>query len=621
MAFSSSPMSFNISFFDIKLARKNFNKYAKYVVGYGRLSFDEDGSGYCSILNQKSILEDIYHTQYEDQFSTFVFIEDDNVSGYKFERPGLYRVISLIEQGKCNIILAKDLSRIGRHGALTQLFIEQCERVGIQIIAMDDYNSNKKSDDLILGIRAWSNERVVKDASEKILKIISHKQKNGEWLCAVPYGYIADFQKKTITIDPEAAKVVKLIGKMYITNDWGVNKIAKELMLQEIPTPRMHEQARRIAEGLPVKRQTLAKWNGAHIAAMLDNDFYNGTYRAGKYKRDGINGADIRTDIDDHQVIPNHHEKIWDDHLWEMIRAKRERRKKETFRGTRKNESLFHGVVYCGNCGNKMYHYVNSAQKSVRPAYICSTYFKYGKSKCNRNPIKDHVLIEMTVAVLKRMLDMCPDIIDAVDENIKAMRKTNRVREKTAEDFVAELEKLNTELRYIENQRIKQIIAHPEREYMLNEVYDNMHNETQAQIDKIKEIIEVVKEKEAHANEAVNKITTARGALEAVVQSGKIKRGDVEALFEKIIVYKNGLVDVHLIPDLTCIGIPKLEISDDTKHLKADDKRDFRTEEVEGINVVRNGDPSHTTFITLLAIASSLDRLAKQFVKNRLVQN
>ena len=126
--------------------------------------------------NQRSILEDIYRRQFESETSSFTFIADDNVSGYKFERPGLYKLLSMIEAGKCNVIIAKDLSRIGRHSALTQLFIEQCERAGVRVHAMSDYDTNNESDDLILGIRAWSNERVVKDASAKINKVIRHKQ-------------------------------------------------------------------------------------------------------------------------------------------------------------------------------------------------------------------------------------------------------------------------------------------------------------------------------------------------------------------------------------------------------------------------------------------------------------
>ena len=132
---NAQPMSFNIQFFDMRKAKRNFTTARRYVVGYARLSFDEDGDNFVSIENQMSILEDFYHQQYENATSEYLFIADDNVSGYKFERDGLYQLITLIEEGKCNIILAKDLSRIGRHGALTQLFIEQCERVGIRIHA------------------------------------------------------------------------------------------------------------------------------------------------------------------------------------------------------------------------------------------------------------------------------------------------------------------------------------------------------------------------------------------------------------------------------------------------------------------------------------------------------
>ena len=113
----SRPDSFNVSFFDEEKARRNYNRFGENIIGYARLSFDEDGEGYCSIINQQEILQSFYKRQFESPHSQYEFIADDNVSGYKFDRTGLFRVLDKIENGLCNIIIAKDLSRIGRHSA------------------------------------------------------------------------------------------------------------------------------------------------------------------------------------------------------------------------------------------------------------------------------------------------------------------------------------------------------------------------------------------------------------------------------------------------------------------------------------------------------------------------
>ena len=102
---------------------------------------------------------------------------------------------------------------------------------------MSDYDSKKESDDLILGIRAWSNERVVKDTSAKIKKIVKHKQKNGTWFCSAPFGYRAvDYQKSKIEIVEEAADIVRRIYDMYI-HGAGIQTITRTLTEEHVPTP------------------------------------------------------------------------------------------------------------------------------------------------------------------------------------------------------------------------------------------------------------------------------------------------------------------------------------------------------------------------------------------------
>lgn len=616
--------SFNISFFNTKLARKNMSKDVLYVVGYARLSFDEDGSGYCSILNQRDILETLYQKEFAEnpeKLSTFTFIEDDNVSGYKFERPGFFELVQLIESGQCNVIIAKDLSRIGRHGALTQLFIEQCERVGIQIIAMDDYNSNRRNDNYILGIHTWNNERAVKDASEKVSKIIDHQQKSGIWLCAVPYGYIADFKRKTVNLDPEAAKIVRFIGEQFVYEGYGINKIAKILNEKGVPTPRMYEAARRIAEGYEPKgnRKAYPRWNGPHIGAMLDNDFYNGTYRTGKYTRDGINGADMRTSPEQQHVFKNHHEAIWDDELWALIQEKRKQRKQENYRGFKKTESLFHGIVFCGECDHRMYMY---RKPKLKPTYVCSQYFRHGVSVCCRNPIKEEVLVEMTVSLLMYIKQQGPQIINAVDAYLPTMQKRTKLTEDSVDGYSKEIAHLEEELLAIEEQRVKQIIAHPEREAMLNTIYDKMHADAQAKIDKLQKLISALENQEEKAKEIIKNIKTAMDAIDNIIETGVITRFDAESLFKKITVYKNGRINVELVPDLSEIGIPQMDIHDQMPHCSDENARAFEVEgEDSSINVVSNGDPLETTFIHLVALASCLHRISQQFVKNRVVQN
>ncbi len=124
------------------------------VVGYVRLSRDEDKENYSSIEAQKEIIIE-YAKRFNWEISGMYI--DDNYSGYTFDRPDFRRMKEDIENGRIDIIIAKDISRIGRHNAKTLLFIEEVQLMGKRILLPEEgggYDSEADDDD-ILGIKTW----------------------------------------------------------------------------------------------------------------------------------------------------------------------------------------------------------------------------------------------------------------------------------------------------------------------------------------------------------------------------------------------------------------------------------------------------------------------------------
>lgn len=616
------PSGFNISFFDMQKARRNFSTSRKYVVGYARLSFDEDGDGFVSIENQMSILEEFYHMHYEDATSDYTFIADDNVSGYKFERDGLYELITLIENGKCNIIIAKDLSRIGRHGALTQLFIEQCERVGIKIHAMSDYDSTKESDDLILGIRAWSNERVVKDASAKIKKIVRHKQANGTWFCAAPFGYyVIDYQKGKVGIDNEAASIVRRIFDMYL-NGIGVASIARALTKEHVPTPNMIRRERSIENGEEFNKKVSTNWTASFVSQILSNEFYIGTLVTGRYKRDGINGKDVRTNADAWNRFENHHEAIIDKSTFDAAQEIKKSHIKYNFRSKNDKEHLFHGIVYCGDCGSVQYAY---SRKNLATQYVCSNYFKYGKERCTRHSIRESMLIDITIDFLKLARTSCADAIESLDGELLS-RQAVKDNRKTIESAEQEIAALESKIRVIEEQRIKQIIAHPERESDINAIYDQMIEDSQQKKDALSEQIEQMKNNLSTASTSIKKARTAIEIIDQVIESKTLTRRAVEAIFDRITVYENGNIDIKLKPYLQMLD-PKnytVEIKPpkhaaETYEVRTErDEADSEEDDIEAnANDICDGSPSYASFAQAVNMMLSVNKLANHIALRR----
>ena len=171
------------------------------IASYSRVSYDEDKERYESIINQKNIVKDYAKERFQNY--EIIEYEDDNFSGYKFDRPAFTKMRNEIAEGNIDIVIAKDLSRIGRHNAKTLLFIEELEQIGVTVIAInDDLDTSQEQNNDLVGIKTWYNELYVKDISRKIRSTVQNKSKNGTWITNVPYGYVMmDYQKRDYRID------------------------------------------------------------------------------------------------------------------------------------------------------------------------------------------------------------------------------------------------------------------------------------------------------------------------------------------------------------------------------------------------------------------------------------
>ena len=181
-------------------------------VGYVRLSRDDDKRNYVSIENQKLII-----SQFAAECNIVIdrWYEDDGVSGYKFNRPGLNELLDDLDN--IERVFVKDLSRIGRHNARVLLLLEDFKERQKELVVIDtNYNSETDDDDTI-GILTWYNEKYVKDISRKIKSAIEARQKEGILMTQPPFGYKRNEKDKTkLEIIPEEADYVKMVYDLYL---------------------------------------------------------------------------------------------------------------------------------------------------------------------------------------------------------------------------------------------------------------------------------------------------------------------------------------------------------------------------------------------------------------------
>lgn len=176
----------------------------------------EDSHENTSIENQKRIIRDFVAKEFPD--AELTIYEDRDRSGYTFsQRENYQKMRKELINGEVRILIVKDFSRFSRRNSLGLLELETLRDAGIRIISIGDNIDYPTRDDwMLIQFKFLMNEMPVTDTSKKIKQMIDNRQKNGQWICAVPYGYrIINTKEMTYEIDPPAAEVVREVFRLY----------------------------------------------------------------------------------------------------------------------------------------------------------------------------------------------------------------------------------------------------------------------------------------------------------------------------------------------------------------------------------------------------------------------
>ena len=228
---------------------------------YVRESRDEDGENFETIETQRDLLIDFVSRNNLGNIHKIYM--DDNVSGAGFEREGLKELKQDIENGFVNLVVIKDLSRLGRNNAQTLLFLDYLEEQGVRVISSDGRYDSEKDNETV-GIETWYNERFLRDISRKVRANLLHKINRGEYLSSAPFAYKKSEKRKNhLCIDESTAYIVREIFELY-KKGFGYSAISKILNDKGYPSP----SSRNGVKG--------GKWNHVAVRRILCNRVYIG---------------------------------------------------------------------------------------------------------------------------------------------------------------------------------------------------------------------------------------------------------------------------------------------------------------------------------------------------------
>ena len=519
------------------------------IAGYARISVDDElDRDNVSIENQKAIIADFVKQKFPG--SSLTFYEDRDRSGYTFEqREGYQAMRKGLMSHQYDILIVKDFSRFSRRNSRGLVELEDLRDAGARIISIGDNIDFPNDDDwLKIQFQFLINEMPVTDTSKKVKNVIKRRQADGKWICAAPYGYIVN-KKQEFEVVPTEAEVVRTIFRLYNEEGWGYKKIANYLTDQGIPTPRMAERDRKEAAGEDYNRPVKSVWAIVTVQGILDNDFYIGTLRQGKYTRQKINGRDVRRDEGEQIVIEHHHQANIDYRAFATTRALREKRSTSHYRGVKKYDNTYSGFLVCGDCGAPMFA---MSRKDLKSAYTCGTYHRRGRAGCTSHHIRADKLDELMKLYLRQVMDHSAEMLQRINEDLAREREDVAETEESADRLAELLAELQEELKVTKRQRIRDIMKHPEREGLLEETYDELESDLQKKIEGVSHQIEMLSDKRNTIIQVNRAARTAMEVFSDVLHKETLERRDLELIIQKIKVYEDHL-EIQLQADVDSI--------------------------------------------------------------------
>ena len=352
---------------------------------------------------------------------------DDGWSGTNFDRPDFQRMIGDIEAGKVNMVITKDLSRLGRDYIMTGHYMERYfpEKRVRYISLLDGIDTGVESTaNDITPFRAIMNDMYAKDISRKIKSVKRDKQRKGQFIGGKPvYGYrMHPTEKNKIVVDEEAAVVVRRIFAMAL-DGMSCRKIAAKLNKEGVPTPAAYA-------GLPVPNPGpyTGLWSSERISEMLQNETYIGNMVQGRSVKISYKSKKcLKQDRENWVVVEGTHEPLIDTETFHKVRMLVDSRRHTR---SRTYDFLLKGMIFCHECGYPLavLNRKNAAGEDVL-YFVCRTYQRFTRAGvCTCHSIKEKTVTDAVIAKAREVCEAClnpRELLPMAQEAVEQAQKEN----------------------------------------------------------------------------------------------------------------------------------------------------------------------------------------------------
>lgn len=501
-----------------------------------------------SIENQRLILQNFVESMDELDGDVTEYV-DDGHTGTNFNRPAFQAMVEDAKRGKIEVILVKDLSRIGRDYIGVGDYLEQIFPIlGVRVIAVNSqYDSNNyigNTMGLEMSISNLINTLYSRDLSKKFKSCVQTKWKKGiSTYGRVPFGYKKG-EGQQWEIDPEPAKIIRLVFELAL-QDYSTLMIANELNERGIPTPGKFRKQRK--ENIVWNRKVADEewlWDARMVWMTLRNYTYTGALVQGKTSNIRVGSTERRRTKKHQQFITeNHHKGIVTHEEFEDAQSVIGKQKERGF--VQDSGFSLKGKVTCGNCKLKMmYNY------GAVPVVYCAHTSAAGKmSTCDKTRHKVKKIERIVLNALRRQLEIFKQLAKKLEEEQKNKQT----------DLPAIQKEMEKQLETLREERIRQYEAYAEG-MTDQECYLKVKKELNQKIDKIQEKYERLLTITTEDGELMKEIQVVKQEAEQAEVFDKMTRHIAETFIDEVIIYDAEKIEIRfLFDDLIAEMTEKIE--------------------------------------------------------------
>lgn len=503
-------------------------KERPYVFGYARLS-REDTKDRNSLPNQKGIIKDYAEIRGYDLID---IIEDDGISGMTFDRDGISILKDLIDANLVDIIIVKDLSRIGRHKTYSALFIEYANENNVRILsATENIDTANENDDILIGFKQIINEQYSKDLSRKIRAGFKQKQKEEGLVIIPPFGYYKN-KNGEIEIFEECAEIVRYIFKIYTEENVGTKKIAHRLTEEGYKTPSQYQKIL-LGKSIPKNKTTKTYiWYDKTVMTILKNDAYIGTLRCNVSYKSNITNVRKRLPKEEHIVHENFYPPIISKETWDLAQAIRMNRTRNDVRAsTNRKIHRYAGLLQCGDCKATFTAKRRNFKTNEYIEYVCNNYHRRGLEACTSHRIREDELDHIVYSYLDRLKTLAEENLLKVDEFIKEWNNKKR-------DYDKDIDKLNLEIIQLKED-VKQYAQQLARNLISEDIFRELTKDTETRIEYLEKQIETLEEMIEINKDAKKGIESSIKLLTDIIENKELSDAHLQMLINKIIIFED----------------------------------------------------------------------------------